>query len=486
MNFEVTDGKNTVGRPPRRRPAGAVQGRRAGRRRGPLGATAQQRAVRLRPHPDQARRRLHAAEGRHRQGPGDELEGLRESRARIRGGRVRRRRRGHRHHARSLAGLQSARRVPPALRSPLRVRGAARRARGGRRDGVGADQPRLLARATSPRTTRTGTPLLFTITGLWAALEGSILLWALILGGYLTFVALKFRKRARRPAGRVGDHHRARRRAVLLRADARARPTRSAAVRPCRSTGAGRTRCCRTTCSWRSTRRSSTSGYVGLHGAVHVRRSPRSSPAASARAGSPTRGGRRSSRGASSPSASSSARGGATRCSGWGGYWAWDPVENASFLPVAHRHRVHPLGDRAGAARDAAGLEPVARDRDVLPHDPRHVPHPLRRHRLGARVHAVRHRSVAARVPRRRRRHRHRAHRVARRPAARARSHRLARSRASRRSSPNNLFSPGSRSSCCSARCSRCSPRRCGAAASRWASPTSTAWPRRSGSRCCS
>ena len=29
-------------------------------------------------------------------------------------------------------------------------------------------------------------------------------------------------------------------------------------------------------------------------------------------------------------------------------------------------------------------------DRDVLPHDPRHVPHPVGRHRLGARVHAVR------------------------------------------------------------------------------------------------
>ena len=45
----------------------------------------------------------------------------------------------------------------------------------------------------------TGTPLLYTITGLWAALEGSILLWAVILGGYLTFVALKFRKRAADP-----------------------------------------------------------------------------------------------------------------------------------------------------------------------------------------------------------------------------------------------------------------------------------------------
>src|SRR5689334_5941793 len=45
----------------------------------------------------------------------------------------------------------------------------------------------------------TGTPLLYTITGLWAALEGSILLWAVILGGYLTFVAVKFRKRAHDP-----------------------------------------------------------------------------------------------------------------------------------------------------------------------------------------------------------------------------------------------------------------------------------------------
>ena len=63
---------------------------------------------------------------------------------------------------------------------------------------------------------------------------------------------------------------------------------------------------------------------------------------------------------------------------------------------VAHRHRVHPLGDRPGTPRHAAGLEPVARARDVLPHDPRHVPHPLRRRELGARVHAVVDRTVAA------------------------------------------------------------------------------------------
>ena len=43
------------------------------------------------------------------------------------------------------------------------------------------------------------TPLLFTITGLWAALEGSILLWVLILGGYLGVTAYQFRHRAADP-----------------------------------------------------------------------------------------------------------------------------------------------------------------------------------------------------------------------------------------------------------------------------------------------
>src|SRR5436305_1173609 len=44
-----------------------------------------------------------------------------------------------------------------------------------------------------------GTPLLYTITGLWAALEGSILLWAVILGGYITFAVHHFRARASDP-----------------------------------------------------------------------------------------------------------------------------------------------------------------------------------------------------------------------------------------------------------------------------------------------
>ena len=141
---------------------------------------------------------------------------------------------------------------------------------------------------------------------------------------------------------------------------------------------------------------------------------------------------------------------------GWGGFWAWDPVENASFLPVAHRDRVHPLGDRAGTPRHAAGLEPVARDRDVLPHDPRHVPHPFGRDRLGARVHrsptSARgcSRSSASSPPPASGSSPGAATSCAR-PAASTR-----RCRASRRSSPTTCCSPGSRSSCCSAPCSRC------------------------------
>ncbi|MGH9062394.1 MAG: heme lyase CcmF/NrfE family subunit [Acidimicrobiales bacterium] len=43
------------------------------------------------------------------------------------------------------------------------------------------------------------TPLLFTITGMWSALQGSILLWALILAGYVAAMAWRFRRRAADP-----------------------------------------------------------------------------------------------------------------------------------------------------------------------------------------------------------------------------------------------------------------------------------------------
>ncbi len=43
------------------------------------------------------------------------------------------------------------------------------------------------------------TPLLYSITGMWSALAGSILLWGVILGGYTTALVVRFRRRAADP-----------------------------------------------------------------------------------------------------------------------------------------------------------------------------------------------------------------------------------------------------------------------------------------------
>ena len=43
------------------------------------------------------------------------------------------------------------------------------------------------------------TPLLYTAASLWAALEGSIILWSVVLGGYLVAVVVRFRHRLSDP-----------------------------------------------------------------------------------------------------------------------------------------------------------------------------------------------------------------------------------------------------------------------------------------------
>ena len=71
---------------------------------------------------------------------------------------------------------------------------------------------------------------------------------------------------------------------------------------------------------------------------------------------------------------------------GWGGYWAWDPVENAGLLPwftaTAFLHSVM-VQERRSMLRD---LERDARHHHVLPDDLRHVHDALRRRAVGARV----------------------------------------------------------------------------------------------------
>ena len=70
---------------------------------------------------------------------------------------------------------------------------------------------------------------------------------------------------------------------------------------------------------------------------------------------------------------------------GWGGYWAWDPVENVALLPwlmaTAFLHSVM-LQERRGMAR----LWNIALvDRCIRADDVRHVPDPRQRAVLGAR-----------------------------------------------------------------------------------------------------
>ena len=55
------------------------------------------------------------------------------------------------------------------------------------------------------------TPGLYTFTAAWGALEGSILLWALVLSVYVAVTTWRFRERRRRSARRVGDARAARR-----------------------------------------------------------------------------------------------------------------------------------------------------------------------------------------------------------------------------------------------------------------------------------
>ena len=98
---------------------------------------------------------------------------------------------------------------------------------------------------------------------------------------------------------------------------------------------------------------------------------------------------------------------------GWGGYWGWDPVENASLLPwitaTAFIHSVM-VQERRGMLR-VWNLSLVIAT--FCAHDPRDVPHPLGHRQLGPRVLAVVDRAVAAHVPLRRDVHRRRADRVA-------------------------------------------------------------------------
>ena len=71
---------------------------------------------------------------------------------------------------------------------------------------------------------------------------------------------------------------------------------------------------------------------------------------------------------------------------GWGGWWFWDPVENASFMPwLTGTALIHSLGGD-GKARRVQELDRAARDRCVFAVAARNFPGAVRRADLGARV----------------------------------------------------------------------------------------------------
>ena len=76
---------------------------------------------------------------------------------------------------------------------------------------------------------------------------------------------------------------------------------------------------------------------------------------------------------------------------GWGGYWGWDPVEIAAFMPWLTRHGLPALGHDPGKARHVQALEHDPDHPDLFAGHLRHLPDPLGRAFLGACLCAERH-----------------------------------------------------------------------------------------------
>ena len=170
----------------------------------------------------------------------------------------------------------------------------------------------------------------YKITALWGSQAGSLLLWAWIFSGFASLAVYTNRARNRELMPVVVAVLMVIGLFFLVAAVVRHQPLRDPGEPP-PPRAAGSTRCCRTsTC--RSTRRCSTWAMSGCRS-----RSP-----------SPSR---RWSRASSTPAGSPSIRRWtifswlflgigillgakwAYETLGWGGYWAWDPVENAAFMP---------------------------------------------------------------------------------------------------------------------------------------------------------
>ena len=262
---------------------------------------------------------------------------------------------------------------------------------------------------------RSGVPLVFTVAAGWAALEGSIVLWGLVLASFTASVFHVMHRGEDHPlAGgalsvlgmlamfwiglmatvanpfrglRIGRRGRVQRfglGALVVDRNAAGRQGRQSA--PAEPHPDGRA----PTGSLPGIRRFL--GAVRDRGVVSGRRPPRGRlaggdpPVDPDRLGFPHR--------RDSPGCLVELRG-----PGLGRLLGLGPGGERLLHPLAARHRLPPLLGGAGPPRRAAILELRPGDRDVLRHHPRNLPDPLGSNRLGPQLHPVLDRSGAARLP---------------------------------------------------------------------------------------
>ncbi len=84
---------------------------------------------------------------------------------------------------------------------------------------------------------------------------------------------------------------------------------------------------------------------------------------------------------------------------GWGGYWGWDPVENAIVPPVAHRYCLPALRHHAREARHDEAVERLAHLHHLYAHRARHAADPVRHRFQRSRLCRELHRRLVYHLP---------------------------------------------------------------------------------------
>jgi hypothetical protein len=217
------------------------------------------------------------------------------------------------------------------------------------------------------------TPLLYTVTGLWSALAGSILLWGLILSGYIAAMVWRFRRRSDDPlvaCATLVTFLVAAFFFALMAGPADPFRTVAGAAPP---DGVGPNVLLQDNPLVAFHPPLLYLGFVGF-----------TVPFAFAVASLAT------------------GRVGVVPGARVGRLLGVGPRRERVVAPLAVRHRIPPLGAGPGATGSVAGVEPVVGHRHLQLDHPGHIPHTLGGHRVRARLLGLRHRAAPARILRRR------------------------------------------------------------------------------------